>query len=56
MLMTLFKTLEKKFKADAKVLYNERDVIKLFEIDGNQYVVKSFKTPHLFNRFVYSFF
>ena len=48
--------IRKEFKADAKVLYNERNVIKLFEIDGNQYVVKSFKTPHLFNRFVYSFF
>ena len=48
--------IREKFKADAKVLYNERNVIKLFEIDGNQYVVKSFKTPHLFNRFIYSFF
>ena len=48
--------IRKEFKADAKVLYNERNVIKLFEIDGNQYIVKSFKTPHLFNRFVYSFF
>ena len=44
------------FKADAKVLYNQRNIIKLFEIDGNQYVVKSFKIPHLFNRIVYSFF
>jgi len=44
------------FKADAKVLYDQRNVIKLFEIDGNQYVVKSFKIPHLFNRIVYSFF
>ena len=44
------------FKADAKVLYDQRNIIKLFEIDGNQYVVKSFKIPHLFNRIVYSFF
>ena len=44
------------FKADAKVLYNQRNIIKLFEIDGNQYVVKSFKNPHLINRIVYSFF
>jgi hypothetical protein len=44
------------FKADAKVLYNEINVIKLFEIDGKQYVVKSFKVPNWLNRFVYSFF
>ena len=48
--------IRKNFKADAKVLYNERNVIKLFEIDGNQYVVKSFKTPNFFNRIIYSFF
>ncbi len=48
--------IKENFKADARVLYNQRNIIKLFEIDGNQYVVKSFKTPHFFNRFVYSFF
>lgn len=48
--------IKESFKADARVLYNQRNIIKLFEIDGNQYVVKSFKIPHLFNRFVYSFF
>jgi RIO-like serine/threonine protein kinase len=44
------------FKADAKVLYNERNVIKLYEVNGKKYVVKSFKVPNLFNRVVYSFF
>ena len=44
------------FKADVKVLHNQRNVIKLFEINGRKYVVKSFKVPHLFNRVVYSFF
>jgi tRNA A-37 threonylcarbamoyl transferase component Bud32 len=44
------------FKANTKVLYDQRNIIKLFEINGKQYVVKSFRTPHLFNRIVYSFF
>jgi tRNA A-37 threonylcarbamoyl transferase component Bud32 len=44
------------FKADVKVLYNQRNVIKLFKVNGKKYVVKSFKIPHLFNRIIYSFF
>jgi len=48
--------IKENFKANAKVLYDQRNIIKLFEINGKQYVVKSFKTPHLFNRIVYSFF
>ena len=44
------------FKADVKVLYNQRNVIKLFTVNSKKYVVKSFKTPHLFNRIIYSFF
>ena len=48
--------IKENFKADAKVLYAQRNIIKLFEIDGKQYVVKSFKTPNWFNRIIYSFF
>ncbi len=44
------------FKADVKVLYNQRNIIKLFKVNDRKYVVKSFRVPHLFNRVVYSFF
>jgi hypothetical protein len=48
--------IKENFKADVKVLHDQRNVIKLFEINDRKYVVKSFKVPHLFNRIVYNFF
>ena len=48
--------IKENFKADTKVLYDQRNIIKLFEINGKRYVVKSFRIPHLINRIVYSFF
>ena len=48
--------IKENFKADVKVLHDQRNIIKVFEINGRKYVVKSFRVPHLFNRIVYSFF
>ena len=48
--------IKENFKSDVKVLNDQRNVIKLFKINGKRYVVKSFKVPHLLNRIVYSFF
>ena len=38
------------------VIYDKRNIIKIVEFEGNKYVVKSFKTPHLLNQIVYRFF
>lgn len=48
--------IKENFKADVKVLHDQRNIIKVFEINGRKYVVKSFRVPHLINRVVYSFF
>ena len=48
--------IKENFKADVKVLHDQRNIIKVFEINGRKYVVKSFRVPHLINRIVYSFF
>lgn len=48
--------IKENFKTDVKVLHDQRNIIKLFEINGRKYVVKSFVVPHLFNRIIYSFF
>lgn len=39
-----------------KLLFNQRNIIKKVEFDGVEYVVKSFKIPHLLNKVVYRFF
>ncbi len=37
-------------------LFQQRNIIKLIENNGEKYVVKSFKIPHLLNQLVYRFF
>jgi tRNA A-37 threonylcarbamoyl transferase component Bud32 len=39
-----------------KTLFNKRNIIKLIEFEENQYVIKSFKIPHIINKIVYRFF
>ncbi len=39
-----------------KTLFKKRNIIKLIEYNNNQYVIKSFKIPHLLNKIVYNFF
>jgi serine/threonine protein kinase len=41
---------------DNHIIYNKRNSIKVVQFEGKKYVVKSFKTPHLLNQFVYRFF
>ena len=38
------------------VIYDKRNIIKIVEFEGQKYVVKSFKTPHIINQIVYRFF
>jgi serine/threonine protein kinase len=39
-----------------KVLFDKRNIIKVVEFKDEKYVVKSFKIPHLLNKFIYRFF
>ncbi len=39
-----------------KILFQQRNTIKLIEYNNKKYVVKSFKIPHLLNQTVYRFF
>ncbi len=43
-------------QADNTTLFEERNIIKIIPFEGKQYVVKSFKIPHLLNQVVYRFF
>ncbi|SFV67369.1 FIG00388958: hypothetical protein [hydrothermal vent metagenome] len=43
------------FQSSDKSIHKARNELKIIKIDGTKYVIKSFKTPHLLNRFVYSF-
>ncbi len=38
------------------ILFQKRNVIKIVDFNGEKYVVKSFKIPHLINKIVYKFF
>ena len=39
-----------------QTLYHKRNIIKKIEINGNWYVIKSFKKPNLINRIIYGLF
>lgn len=42
-------------KKDSTVLKEDRNVIKCFDLAGNKINIKSFKTPNIFNSFIYKF-
>ena len=39
-----------------KLLWNERNTIKVMQFDGKEYAVKYFRVPHLVNQLMYRFF
>lgn len=43
------------FSTGTEILYQERNEIKLFEVEDEKLAVKSFKIPHVINKFAYSF-
>ncbi|MDR1632111.1 MAG: lipopolysaccharide kinase InaA family protein [Dysgonamonadaceae bacterium] len=43
------------FFQEGKTIYKSRNEIKIFDTNFGKIVVKSFKIPHIANRFVYSF-
>jgi serine/threonine protein kinase len=40
----------------SQTIFQQRNTIKLVPFEGREYMVKSFKVPHLLNQFIYSFF
>lgn len=52
----LIENIEDYFQASTTVLYDQRNVIRLVNFKGNNYVVKSFKIPNFINRLAYRYF
>ncbi len=44
------------FQKEGDIVYQDRNTIKSFEMNGIRINVKSFRTPHLINQFVYTLF
>ncbi|MCC8035503.1 MAG: hypothetical protein LIO77_06185 [Rikenellaceae bacterium] len=44
------------FEEGGELVYNIRNQVKVFDVDGEKIVVKRFKKPHKFNRLMYTFF
>ena len=52
-----FKNLVENFDTDrGKVMFSGRNTIKIFEIDGVKFSVKSFKIPNFINKIFYKYF
>ena len=56
-----YKSLEKaildiprRFDLEGEVIDNKRNVIKILEVEGERFNVKSFKTPNVINQFAYA--
>lgn len=43
------------FNSTGKVFWKKRNTIKIFDVDDEQWNVKSFQKPHLINRFAYKY-
>ena len=57
-----YKSLEKaildiprRFDREGEVIDNKRNVIKILEVEGERFNVKSFKTPNVINQFAYAY-
>lgn len=44
------------FQSTGETIHKARNELKTIDIEGNEYIVKSFKVPNLLNRFIYTFF
>ena len=54
-LKPLIENISTHFSASSKVLYDKRNVIRVVNYEGTDYVVKAFKVPNLVNRFAYRY-
>lgn len=48
--------LPESFATEGEIIYNERNVLKRYQVQGVDLIVKSFKIPVLVNRVAYAFF
>jgi len=44
------------FEKQGNIIYNERNILKTYSIDGIEVVVKRYKRPHFINRIAYTYF
>lgn len=49
-------SLPDRFDREGKVIYSGRNTLKVFEHEGLQFCVKSFKVPHPVNKIAYTYF
>ena len=54
-LKPLIENIEEHFQESGTVLYDQRNVIRVVNYKGNEYVVKAFKVPNIINRFAYRY-
>lgn len=55
-LLPFIKTIPDIFDKEGKTIYEGRNIIKTFEIEGEILNVKSFKKPNIINKIVYKYF
>lgn len=48
--------LPENFSSEGEIIYNERNVLKRYQVQGVDMIVKSFKVPIFVNKIAYSFF
>jgi len=54
-LKLFIENIESYFQESSHVLYDQRNVIRVVNFEGENYVVKAFKVPNLVNRFAYRY-
>jgi len=54
-LQSFIKNIPARFEEEGRIIYNERNMLKVFTEQGYDIVVKRFRVPILLNRFAYSF-
>jgi len=54
-LKVFIENIETHFQRSTKILYDQRNQIRLVTYEGERYVVKAFKVPNLINRFAYRY-
>lgn len=55
-LIDFINNLPASFSSEGEIIYNERNVLKRYQVEGVDMIVKSFKVPILINKIAYSFF
>lgn len=48
-------TLPERFRNEGDVIYSGRNILKIIEVGGIRMNIKSFKEPHLINKFAYAY-